>query len=179
MPHCTSTTSDAVPWTIKPIQPETYGEIFAFINNARETMFPGLYLAPDSEALFGPESHFLEARDGQTLIAFIGYIPYNNRFPQFDYHRTKTAEVVRLYVLEQYRRCGLAATLFSTLRDRAVQDGVECFYLHTHPFLPGAVSFWKKYGFRVTQVEENPVWQTTHMEAMLKTAKDGTLLQEE
>lgn len=132
-------------------------------------MFAGLHLTPDNKKLFGPGSCFLEARDGQDLVAVIGYVPYNYRFSQFDYSHTKTAEVVRLYVLPQYRRCGLATTLFCALRERATQNKVACFYLHTHPFLPGAIKFWEKHGFQIKQVEDDPVWHTTHMEAMLKT----------
>jgi hypothetical protein len=37
-------------------------------------------------------------------------------------------------------------------------------YLHTHPFLPGALGFWERQGFRIVDVESDPVWRTTHME---------------
>jgi ribosomal protein S18 acetylase RimI-like enzyme len=169
MPHRTSIASHPTPWAIQLVTPETQGEVLDFIHNARKSMFPGLHLTPDNEMLFGPGSCFLEASDGQDLIAVIGYVPYNHRFPQFDYSCMKTAEVVRLYVLPQYRRYGLAAALFCALRERAIQDKVACFYLHTHPFLPGAIKFWEKHGSKITQVEDDPVWHTTHMEAVLKT----------
>ena len=39
-------------------------------------------------------------------------------------------------------------------------------YQHTHPFLPGAIRFWEKQGFSLTDVETDPVWNTTHMECV-------------
>jgi len=53
------------------------------------------------------------------------------------------------------------------LRGAAEQAGVECLYLHTHPFLPGAIAFWERQGFVVIDVEQDPVWQTTHMQLTL------------
>jgi hypothetical protein len=39
--------------------------------------------------------------------------------------------------------------------------------MHTHPFLPGAIGFWQKHGFEIVEQEEDPVWQTTHMQMVL------------
>lgn len=166
MPHRSPTPA---PWTIQPVPPHAIDEVLSFINNARGDMFPGRSLAPDNDGLFGPGSYFLEARDGNHLIATIGYVSYNHRFPQFNFHDVKTVEVLRLYVVPRYRRCGLAAALFGALRERAVKEGVEYLYLHTHPFLPGAIDFWEKHGFQVVQVEEDPLWRTTHMQLLLGT----------
>ncbi|AZE68210.1 acetyltransferase [Pseudomonas synxantha] len=44
---------------------------------------------------------------------------------------------------------------------------MEVVYLHTHPFLPGAIDFWIRQGFEVVDVEADPVWQTTHMHRSL------------
>ena len=44
-------------------------------------------------------------------------------------------------MLPAYRRRGLAAALFGALRQQALQAGIGCLYLHTHPFLPG-ITFW-------------------------------------
>jgi GNAT superfamily N-acetyltransferase len=136
-------------------------------------MFPGRSLSPDTPSLLSDGTCFLEARDGEELIAAIGYVPYNHRFSQFNYHDVETAEVVRLYVQPRYRRCGLAAALFLELYNRALVEGVERFYLHTHPFLNGAIRFWEKRGFEIMQVEDDPVWETTHMQMMLK--RRGTM----
>ena len=40
-------------------------------------------------------------------------------------------------------------------------------YLHTHPFLPGAIDFWLRQGFEVVDVDADPVWRTTHMQRIL------------
>ncbi|KAF2036735.1 acetyltransferas-like protein [Setomelanomma holmii] len=138
-------------WIIEPVPFERKHEVVAFINDP-----------------FGPGRYFLEARDGTRLIAAIGYVPYNHRFPQFKYHDLHTVEVVRLYLLPEYRRRGLAAALFSTLYQRAHATGIQRLYLHTHPCLPGAVKSWRKHGFEIVQVEDDPTWRTTHMELPLK-----------
>ena len=131
-------------------------------------MFPGLCAQlEDDVARWVQSGVFLVAREeneGKT-IATIGYVPYDHRFPLLNYKGKKTVEVVRLYVLPAYRRCGLAAKLFEALKQRAVKEGVELLYLHTHPILPGALGFWDKRGFRVVDVEDDEVWQTTHMES--------------
>jgi GNAT superfamily N-acetyltransferase len=110
---------------------------------------------------------FLIARRGEQIVAAIGYLPYDGRFPQLDYGQRKVVEVVRLFVIPEFRRSGLATTIYLSLKDYARQQGVEVLYLHTHPFLPGAIGFWQRQGFRIVDVEIDPVWQTTHMEHAL------------
>ncbi|KAH7083384.1 acetyltransferase [Paraphoma chrysanthemicola] len=168
MPHHSSTPS----WSIQPVSHNNATEVVDFINHARAGMFPNRSLAPDNTALLGPGSYFLEARDGAELIAAIGYVPYNHRFSQFDYRDVLTVEVVRLYVVPEYRRFGLAAALFSVLSKKAKKECIGRFYLHTHPFLPGAIRFWEKHGFEVVQVEEDPVWRTTHMQMKIGKGRD-------
>jgi GNAT superfamily N-acetyltransferase len=170
MPHrsCNPHAQVPPPWTIQPVPHQSVDEVVRFINNARNGMFPGRSLSPDTAALLGDGNCFLETRDGNDLIAVIGYVRYDNRHPQLNYHNIRTVEIVRLYVQPRYRRCGLAAALFSALYDRAVEEDMECLYLHTHPFLEGAIRFWEKCGFEIFQVEDDPEWQTTHMEMRLK-----------
>ena len=161
-------------WIIQSPSRTAVGEVVAFVDNARRELFPVLANAPlpndlahfEATYLDG-EGCFLEARDQGRLIAAIGYLPYDHRFQQLDYQGKHVVEVVRLFVLPEYRRHGLAAALFAALRDQAIEDGVECLYLHTHPFLPGAIRFWARQGFGVIDVEDDPVWQTTHMERWL------------
>lgn len=109
------------------------------------------------------EGVFLVAHDQSRLVAGIGYLPYDHRFAQLDYRARRTVEVVRLFVAPEYRRHGLAGALFAALREKAREAGVEWLYLHTHPFLPGAIGFWEGQGFGIVDVEEDPVWRTTHM----------------
>lgn len=161
-------------WTIQVPNRETVAETVAFVDTARRELFPLLAdsplprdLARFADTYLDGTGHFLVARDQGRLIAAIGYLPYDHRFPQLDHHGQRVVEVVRLFVLPAYRRHGLAAALFETLRAHAIAAGVECLYLHTHPFLPGAIRFWERQGFTVVDVEADPVWQTTHMERRL------------
>lgn len=48
------------------------------------------------------------------------------------------------------------------------QAGIQCPYLHTHPFLPGAITFWERQGFVIVDLEADPLWRTTHMQLMLE-----------
>lgn len=94
--------------------------------------------------------------------------PLNSSIPPLA-HPYKIVEVVRLFVLPEYRRYGLAASLFRALRNHATVSGVHYMYLHTHPFLPGAIRFWEKQGFHLTRVdEEDEVWQSHHMQMKLE-----------
>ncbi|MFP3862904.1 GNAT family N-acetyltransferase [Pseudomonas capeferrum] len=161
-------------WIIQAVPQAAIDEVVAFVDSARRELFPLLAAAPlphdlarFAETYLDGEGVFLEARDQGRLVAVIGYVPYDHRFAQLAYKRMHVVEVVRLFVLPAYRRHGLAAALFAALRQAAEQAGVECLYLHTHPFLPGAITFWQRQGFAVIDVEQDPVWQTTHMQLQL------------
>ncbi|MEX5503526.1 GNAT family N-acetyltransferase [Pseudomonas putida] len=161
-------------WTLQPVARAAIAEVVAFVDSARRELFPMLAKAPlphdlahFAETYLDGAGCFLEARDDERLVAVIGYVPYDHRFAQLDYHAERVVEVVRLFVLPAYRRHGLAAALFGALRERAEQAGIDCLYLHTHPFLPGAIAFWERQGFAVVNVEQDPVWQTTHMHLRL------------
>lgn len=161
-------------WTLQPVARVAIAEVVAFVDSARRELFPMLAKAPlphdlahFAETYLDGAGCFLEARDAGRLVAVICYVPYDHRFPQLDYHAERVVEVVRLFVLPAYRRHGLAAALFGALRERAEQAGIDCLYLHTHPFLPGAIAFWERQGFAVVNVEQDPVWQTTHMHLRL------------
>ncbi|AYN15604.1 N-acetyltransferase [Pseudomonas monteilii] len=161
--------------TLQPVARVAIAEVVAFVESARRELFPMLVAAPlphdlahFAETYLDGAGCFLEARDDGRLVAVIGYVPYDHRFAQLDYHAERVVEVVRLFVLPAYRRQGLAGALFSALRERAVQAGIDCLYLHTHPFLPGAIAFWERHGFAVVDVEQDPVWQTTHMQLRLR-----------
>lgn len=149
-------------------------EVLDFVLQARAELFPKLSAAgmPDDLAQFEAtylkgDGRFLIARNDDQIVAAIGYLPYDQRFPQLDYQGRKTVEVVRLFVLPAFRRFGLAGQLYRAVEALAQADGVEVMYLHTHPFLPGAIDFWVRQGFDVVDVEADPVWQTTHMQRRL------------
>jgi len=151
-------------------------QVLGFVLAARSELFPKLRQAgtPDDLANFEQvylrgAGRFLVARHAGRIVASIGYLPYDRRFAHIDYPGLKVVEVVRLFILPQFRRAGLASQLYRALAASAVEAGVEVIYLHTHPFLPGAIDFWLKRGFNVIQVDADPVWQTTHMECRLPT----------
>ncbi len=149
-------------------------EAIRFVMAARAEIFPmldGCVLPDDlqrfAETYLGEAGAFWLARCAGEIVAAVGYLPYDHRFAQLDYRGVRTVEIVRLFVAPAFRRSGLAARLCSELREHAIAQGVEVLYLHTHPFLPGAVRFWERQGFTVTDVESDPVWQTTHMQCWL------------
>lgn len=134
-------------------------------------MFPTLHKQlADDVARWVKSGCFFVARDfGGRIIATIGFVPYNHRFPELDFRDMKVVEVVRLYVLPEWRRAGMGAALFKALKRKALEESIDCLYLHTHPFLPGAVRFWEDKGFALLHEEEDPVWRTTHMQMMLES----------
>ncbi|WP_036986901.1 GNAT family N-acetyltransferase [Pseudomonas sp. URMO17WK12:I4] len=150
-------------------------EAIRFVMKARAEIFPMLdgSVLPDDLQRFaetyvqGEAGAFWLARCASEIVAAVGYLPYDHRFAQLDYRGVRTVEIVRLFVAPAFRRSGLAARLCSELREYAIAQGVEVLYLHTHPFLSGAVRFWERQGFTVTDVESDPVWQTTHMQCWL------------
>ncbi|OPB01036.1 GNAT family N-acetyltransferase [Pseudomonas fluorescens] len=149
-------------------------QVLTFVLRARAELFPKLSAVdlPDDLARFEAiylegQGRFLVACAEGQIVAAIGYLPYDERFPQLDYLGRKTVEVVRLFVLPAFRRSGLAAELYRSLEAMAQADRVEVMYLHTHPFLPGAIDFWVRQGFEITDIEADPVWQTTHMQRFL------------
>lgn len=52
--------------------------------------------------------------------------------------------------------------MFERLEEVAERKGVKRMYLHTHPWLEGAVRWWEKKGFKVLEREEGE-WRTVHM----------------
>ena len=150
-------------------------EVLDFVMQARAELFPKLSasglpadLAQFAATYMEGEGRFLLARHNGQLIGAVGYLPYDHRFTQLDYHGLRVMEVVRLFVLPPFRRWGVAGALYHALKVLALEEGVEVLYLHTHPFLPGAIDFWRRQGFVLVDVEADPVWQTTHMACRLR-----------
>lgn len=173
-------TLDTMDIVIRTARADEIPAILDFVGKARADMFPmldpkshkktverelvsfkGTYLEHSNGA-------FLTARVDGRLIATIGYLNYDGRFPQLKFSHERVVEVVRLYVDPAWRRAGLASKLFTALEQTARQAGIKQLYLHTHPFLTGARSFWERQGFSVLCVDEDPVWQTTHMSRLLE-----------
>ncbi|KAL6916606.1 hypothetical protein ACHAPO_009144 [Fusarium lateritium] len=166
--------------TICTPSPGEIPELVGYITKARAEMFPFLDQA-SSDQMAQKEldnfrknhfdhllGSFLTARSEGQLVATIGYVPYDGRFPFLNLEADNVVEVVRLYVKPEWRRAGIASKLFARLVDTAQHAGVKQLYLHTHPFLPNAIGFWEQNGFSIMKVDEDPVWQTTHMSRLLK-----------
>ncbi|CAI8810125.1 N-acetyltransferase domain-containing protein [Pseudomonas sp. IT-347P] len=159
-------------------------DVLDFVLKARAELFPKLSATgmPDDLARFAEvylrgEGRFLIARHEGQIVASIGYLPYDRRFPNLDYPDRNVVEIVRLFVVPSQRRSGLAAALYRSLKDLALADGVEVIYLHTHPFLPGAIEFWQRQGFEIIAVDADPVWQTTHMHSVMSGIEESALHQ--
>lgn len=120
-----------------------------------------------TDYLDDPNGAFFTARIDGALIATIGYTAYDHRFPQLDFGDRRVVEVVKLYVDPEWRRDGVATQMFRALEREARRVGIEHFYLHTHPFLPGSIRFWERQGFQIQHVDDDPVWRTTHMDKSL------------
>ncbi|KAJ4258157.1 hypothetical protein NW762_008298 [Fusarium torreyae] len=165
---------------IQPATSDQIPTIVDFVAKARANMFPFLDQASNDQLalkelasfqksyLEDPQGAFLTARSNGRLIATIGYLAYDDRFSHIDLGPSRVVEVVRLYVDPEWRRVGLASRLFAALEVSARQAGINHLYLHTHPFLPNAIGFWKRQGFSVITVDDDPVWQTTHMSRPLE-----------
>ena len=155
-------------------------EVLNFVLKARAELFPKLSATgmPDDLARFAEvylrgAGRFLIARHEGQIVASIGYLAYDRRFPHLLYPDVKVMEIVRLFVLPSQRRSGLAGALYRSLKELALADGVEVIYLHTHPFLPGAIAFWQRQGFGIIDVDADPVWQTTHMHAVMSGIEES------
>lgn len=147
-------------------------EVIAFVRKAREELFPMLDQdrlpadLQDFKAAYLDDEvgAFFTARDSaQRIVAAIGMLQYDGRFPFLAVPQARTVEIVRLYVEPAYRRVGLASALFDRLIQLADERAIQNCYLHTHPFLPGAVDFWKRCGFRVLAEKKHAAFDTIHM----------------
>jgi GNAT superfamily N-acetyltransferase len=66
-----------------------------------------------------------------------------------------------------YRRLGIGTALTNKAISFSLEASYQTLYLHTHPFLPGAIPFWKAQGFVERLAEADPVWKTLHMDKKL------------
>lgn len=159
---------------IAPLQDTDLADALPFLLAAREMMFPKLEGSPLPTDLAQLQSVYqqnssclLLARQDGKLVGTIGYLPYDGRFANIAYPGLRAVEVVRLFVAPGHRRGGVARSLWLALLEHAKADGQQVLYLHTHPFLAGAIDFWQRQGFELLQVDPDPVWQTTHMQLRL------------
>jgi GNAT superfamily N-acetyltransferase len=165
-------------YTIEKVQKYEYDQIIEFVMKIRKEIFPMLcqdqlpsdllhfeqyYIQPKNSAFFAAFS-----KDG-TVLGTIGVSPYDGRFSQLQgcYNLTKTAELVKCYMNPNYRRLGIGTELSKKATSFSREAGYRTLYLHTHPFLPGAIPFWKAQGFVERLAEAGSVWKTLHMDKRL------------
>lgn len=124
------------------------------------------------EYYINPERNnfFVAYNENCEIIATIGIRSYDKDFPQFrgQFSRDTTSSIWRLFVRQEYRRCGLASKMFSVAENFANACAYEEIYLHTHKTLPGAIEFWTKMGF-ITILDANDDLKTVHMDKNIQS----------
>lgn len=130
------------------------------------------------EYYINPERNnfYVAYSDSNKIIATIGIRGYDKDFPEFRhlYSKDKTSSIWRLFVDEEYRRCGLASKMFNIAENFANQVNYDNIYLHTHKTLDGALEFWKKMGF-IVAFDSNNELKTVHMDKKIQSVQINSL----
>ncbi|SFS56670.1 GNAT family N-acetyltransferase [Paenibacillus sp. 453mf] len=162
-------------YTIQKIEAEPYDQVIAFVMKIRKEVFPMLSTEQLPQDLDQFEQYYVLRKNAAVFAAIsedgsvlgtIGICPYDGRLKQIEgvYDLTTTAEVVKCYTDSTCRRSGIGTALFEAATAFSREAGYETLYLHTHAFLPGAIPFWTAKGFSERLYENDPVWQTVHMD---------------
>nr|WP_217487668.1 GNAT family N-acetyltransferase [Acinetobacter oleivorans] len=155
------------------VEKPDYVSAVEFALYTRHLLFPEIYhgQVPKDLKNFGqyyvndPLGCFITVKDKNCIIGTIAYRAYDHRF---DLNLpSKTVEVVKLFVLPEYRRNGIATMLCKMLFSHAQKNEITTLYLHTHPFLPAAEEFWRLQGFDVIKREWIDTYDTIHMSKSL------------
>ncbi len=150
-----------------------YESAVEFALYTRQLLFPEIYHGQVPKDLQNFEQYyvhdplgcFITVKDQNRIIGTIAYRTYDHRF---DLNLpTNTVEVVKLFVLPEYRRKGIATKLCDMLFSQAKNNRITSLYLHTHPFLPAAEGFWTLQGFDVIKREWIETYDTIHMSKYL------------
>jgi len=158
---------------IKEIEKERIPELVTYVMCFRKALFPMIdnSVLPDDLANFeacyveDDNAVFLVATDEKgKMVGMIGMRTYDHRFSHLSYEGQVATEVQKLYVEPSLRKAGLGTRLVNALKKKAEDKGVETLYLHTHPFLSGALEFWKKQGFRMVCQDDTEIFRTIHMD---------------
>ncbi|UFJ41831.1 GNAT family N-acetyltransferase [Brevibacillus humidisoli] len=158
---------------IEPVGNESVTELLGFVMTVRKEVFPMLNHEQLPEDLLHIQRHYLEPKDAAFFLArmegqIVGSIAvhrYDDRIAEVGgrYDLRATAEIVKCYVDANIRRQGIGTALVQQALRFCRDAGYKTVYLHTHRFLPGAVSFWQQHGF-LLRVEQGDSMQTVHMD---------------
>jgi len=155
------------------VEKSDYDSAVEFALYTRQQLFPEIYHGQVPKDLQNFEQYyvhdplgcFITVKDQNRIIGTIAYRAYDHRF---DLNLpSNTVEVVKLFVLPEYRRKGIATKLCDMLFSHAKNNRITSLYLHTHPFLPAAEEFWTLQGFKVIQREWIDTYDTIHMSKFL------------
>ena len=160
---------------VRKVNRENCAEVREFIVRIRKELFPMLAQNEIPTDLLHFEEHYFQNEDTGVYAAYsqedevIGTIAiqrYDGRFDRLlGYNsQTETAEVVKCYIDENYRRLGIGTILFDEAKKFSIDAGYQKLYLHSHPFLPGGIPFWIAKGFQERLAEDDPIWNTLHMD---------------
>ena len=163
---------------IKKIQQIDAAQVVDFMKEIRKELFPMLNHDQLPLDMLHFNDYYIDRKDSAFFAAIaeegnvlgtIGYLPYDGRFDYLQefYDQTKTTELIKCYIDPNYRRLGIGSALYETALDSIRNTGYQQIYLHTHPFLPGGIPFWKAQGFVERFAEPDPVWKTLHMDKKL------------
>ena len=151
------------------LQPQDHQQAIEFALYSRQLLFPELYQAKIPQDIKHFEKYYIESALGCFIVVkdrnrIIGTVAYRTYDYRFDLDIPQNAvEVVKLFVLPEYRRQGIATKLCKMLFKHAKQQKIETLYLHTHPFLPAAEPFWQLQGYEVIKREWLKNYDTIHM----------------
>lgn len=155
------------------VEKSDYDSAVEFALYTRQLLFPEIYHGQVPKDLQNFEQYyvqdplgcFITVKDQNRIIGTIAYRVYDYRF---DLNLpSNTVEVVKLFVLPEYRRKGIATKLCDILFSHAKNNRITSLYLHTHPFLPAAEEFWTLQGFEVIKREWIETYDTIHMSKSL------------
>jgi ribosomal protein S18 acetylase RimI-like enzyme len=128
---------------------KTFEDAFAAQNTAEDM---AAYLA----AAFGPAIQAAEIADGTGVFlvaeaggAALGYARLRRGETPGAVTGSDAVEIERLYVLQECKGTGVAASLMQACLDRALADGHRTVWLGVWERNDRAVAFYRKWGFRV------------------------------
>lgn len=85
------------------------------------------------------------------------------------YNIKKTASIYRMFVDKNYRRCKIASNLLSKIEHFCQEKKYSEIYLHTQRYSCGALPFWLKNNYKITEDLHNERG-TIHMEKIITSA---------